>query len=924
MSYPYTRRRSPNSPRRPWYVATLPLFLVTALFAVSALGQRLAPSIPPQDAKALQSISRTLSLATDATSKGLFQATGYSPSSAPPGWASFPLVRKFETLYLAAEQHTPEQGGKLLALMAQSLAQQYDGVRYDPALKEYLSLQPPAQISFAIRIDSTVTLDPKIQRAILAISRYTERGHLGGAAGILQYYFNLPPETAYEILRTSPTNDVALARGLEHVPPEDRHRRLSRLVSSLDSTFRQTAILEHDLDPYRPSKNKNSAIDLVKIEHTSKPDDLDGSPNGPTGGGGGPSPSTPPPAERAEAPSSASRFSEAPQEVYKTRVHEWYGSGPVVFEEMVAVEGGFGGIVFGNSFKALSPKRLTNAEYLGLAPTEGQLIFHFADGSEATYGPVELGDVYAARTLVYGEGNNPSPLRNDQGVGLIGIEGRHSYYDVVDSEIAQIGIRFSVVVYPAISRVALGRSALMCDILPIGRVQLETLVRQFDKSKIEMLYQAIPADVGNWKITDAPVTISLAKDQIVVRNSKHPSSPNTFLSIREFRRGKRTYDPMLTPKFEAFAPVLTAASPDYQHLSQFVPVFDLFRWASSQGVEIGISPENGNPAKDQMVPDWVVVETNGYRFLFNGASVSPLQDLRAKVEHSLAEERSTAPAEWQTQLRAMESPWLKYAGTLEATEFEREQMRSDMVNFYQLSQRLHAAARASLVEEDYEDVQQSTGARLASYSYQNADPKQYEKPLEDLDKFEIGLLPSEEGRIRQKNLTWSKHRLRIADLERDANSQATSFPEDRAVLAQFSDLLTVDKRKPCEMLKGPSVLKLASDFQDSYSESFRKMRSEIDDYFSHAQPTVQRKFRSFDPEDWGTPEFREFLQEKAPSLYRTQEPVLLNLAEVQSKMEKAEHDEEQATDDCEELISTSFPKFKAWSNLLISYEAVQP
>src|SRR5271163_1193584 len=104
--------------------------LLALLAAGTIAGQRLDSSIGPQDSKALLSISRALALTSDATSASLFQSVGFPPGAPPPGWASFPIVRKIESAYLAAEHSRPGEGANVLALLAQSLAQQYDGVKY--------------------------------------------------------------------------------------------------------------------------------------------------------------------------------------------------------------------------------------------------------------------------------------------------------------------------------------------------------------------------------------------------------------------------------------------------------------------------------------------------------------------------------------------------------------------------------------------------------------------------------------------------------------------------------------------------------------------------------------------------------------------------------------------------------------------------
>jgi len=80
----------------------------------------------------------------------------------------------------------------------------------------------------------------------------------------------------------------------------------------------------------------------------------------------------------------------------------------------------------------LIEKQPLKIEYLALSDSARQLLIHFSDSSQASYGPVEYGDVYPAYNIVYGDGKGMPAFRDGQGMPLLGIEKRHAHYDLVD------------------------------------------------------------------------------------------------------------------------------------------------------------------------------------------------------------------------------------------------------------------------------------------------------------------------------------------------------------------------------------------------------------------------------------------------------------------------------------------------------------
>jgi hypothetical protein len=933
--------------RRAFSTAYKTSLVVIVLLVSGVLAQKLTSSISEPEGKALIGLSRILAAAPASTSANVLRDVGYNPTNVPPGWANYPMVRKIETVYLAAEQARPKQGSYALALMARSLAQQYNSVNYDPILKAYLDLSVPPEALTFVSLTQYEKPDPTIQRAILAISRYAERGRLGGPAGILQFHFNLPPEAAYDILRSSASNEEAISRGLARISPERRQAYLERLISRLDDSFPDTAPFERDLDPFRPHKRGHTSGPIITDEHTSPPDNSrpSGSGGGGVGGGGsGTSVSTDKPrsiepgggseTRVGTEPASTSEFIRHPQETYETRVPEWYGSAPVAFEEMVVVEGGAGGVVFGNAFKSLIQKQPVGMEYLPLSDSGGQLIIHFSDNSEASYGPVDTGDVYAAYHIVFGDGKAMPEFHEGQGVPLLGIENRRTHYDLVDDSIDREGVIFSVVAHPALSHVALGRSVLMCDVLPIGRTRLQELIRQVDETKVPEINKAMPADVGDWKITDASISLTIDQDQILIKNPGRKSSHGTFLTSREYRSGESKFAPDLISAYEAFVPTLIEASPDYKRLNEFVPVFDLFRWVHARHVSVSNMP-NLSASAPQTIPDWVATADGGITLLFNEDSVTPLQALRSKVEHRVAELQKGAPDSWQQQLSKIDNAWMDYATAEEQIDLVeshyRERANASYRSELQLIRILESSSETTQYRHDVaESSLNETIRRALSEDADEASLRElYDEQDKDLETIEVGLVPSAKDDIHARHVTMREGNWQLVPLRRAARQRLDAAPTGPQIYELVTRLLPADEQETIKELRtkvdqasgAPTMSD--DDKADDAQDALEKIDWKIRKHFSQAAPALKKKFESFDFLDWDTPEFDVFLHRAAPSLWTARKEASARLEEVRKHETEAVEAAESAQKQIDSILEKNFPGLATWAKLLTSYDVVK-
>src|SRR5271168_279093 len=102
------------------------------LAGLAGLYGQLTSTINRNEAQAIEKIAEFVSAGQgDAIDAQLNQIGFHPPSNIPEGeWRNFPTVRKLDTAFLMAEQNAPKQGGgRMLALLSQSLAQQYQPLR---------------------------------------------------------------------------------------------------------------------------------------------------------------------------------------------------------------------------------------------------------------------------------------------------------------------------------------------------------------------------------------------------------------------------------------------------------------------------------------------------------------------------------------------------------------------------------------------------------------------------------------------------------------------------------------------------------------------------------------------------------------------------------------------------------------------------
>ena len=180
-------------------------------------------------------ISAIHSLLPPNESGELIASLGYKPNIPDQAWNAFPAVRVGGGL-VAADQQKPGTGKLFLAQITRRLAQKSERVQYHPALAPLLAEFPAGgQIKFAqiTPTPSEVRLPRNIIDSINAIAMYADGGALHGSHGILNFSLGLAPDTAYEILRSVPTVQDALVKGLIAAGVPRYVRRIADLAIQL-------------------------------------------------------------------------------------------------------------------------------------------------------------------------------------------------------------------------------------------------------------------------------------------------------------------------------------------------------------------------------------------------------------------------------------------------------------------------------------------------------------------------------------------------------------------------------------------------------------------------------------------------------------------------------------------------------------------
>ncbi len=528
------------------------------------------------NSEAIELLAGLCNSGVDKTSSMLEEIGFVVPSNLKSEWKAFPAIRKIETAYFAAESISKKNGQQMLALMSQNLAQQYESIHFEPALKDFLKEKMSyrsLQFGTLIVDVGESPLDIKLKNAISSICKYSDANLLGGAQGILKHKFGLSDEVLYDVLRKARSNTDALAIGLSKskVPPSFQER-LKGIVKEITSSY----------EAARYDK------DLLKVlnKDTPKPHVPIAAVNGARGK-----------SMQANLNKSYRKFRQIS-----------YPSG-FAFKTMRVNIRGFGGVIFGNEFISDINVQLNSMQFIPDKNNQniGVWQFIFSDNSIKTISPVLAEDLFIAERIIFGVKDHDVSFNHGEGVGLVGISEPLQF---MDSNF-MVNRRFKIITHPSLYNRELGACAAAVDAIPITKKGLleklskELEIKELNEFKVWSLDSA-----STWKITDVPLSISFNdQDEIVTTRIDCPSGGNcrnSYLMMTGFYDSKEY--PIEVTSFYSALPTLTKYSPEYARINQFAKIFTIMRWATSLGVSFQ-HPLN-EPNMIQHLPYLIINDSN--------------------------------------------------------------------------------------------------------------------------------------------------------------------------------------------------------------------------------------------------------------------------------------------------------------------------
>jgi hypothetical protein len=704
------------------------ILALAALIATAEVNPAQQPLTPAEKA-AIEIVAAHSSSGPDNIGQ-MLNGIGYSPDI--PGFKAFPVVRKIEAAYLAAEQGKPGSGKLVIALLSKQIGNKYESARQDPTLKFYAALPAdPTQLKFVEAI-SRPRPGPQVTTAIATLADYSDGNALGGPQGVLRDYFGLPADRVYDILRSSDSTADAITKGINWVPESQRHRRLSDLVAEIDRAYDGAAMMEASLNEYRPKppetkaqakpveqkpQNKadqkphtpvvspiNDAGNSPPNGHFWSPDDplnpyTPPNPASPRGGGGsGGSGGTGEFLSMANEDRGEEKFGNFVGNRYTNGSSEFVAGGggggtrvieaveQGVFEAVVEGEGGFGGIVFGNSVvETPGLGKLISLSWIPASDDEGQqtgrIAFDFRQTSQGAtrlahkfYGPVLLEDAYAAYRIVYSHEGLPR-WSTGQGIGIMSLYDREDFIDCDANRPANHSVYWRSLLNPALLNTDLGKSAEMVDSLPIVPNKFAAMIDGDDTSELSIdVGKWLATTPGTWKFIDRPMVIGSIGERIIIRptpGANLPGDEARFIDVRPFEEDplvallqslEKSRESPFTAGFARLFPQIVRGSHEFSRVNGFAPVLAVFRWAKMSNATVMGS-----------IPDPIKIPTPE-ALLIAGSTIVPARDLppnqireldRANTDKCLSAITAALPAPQAGILTHEQSLWKQAALQLE-------------------------------------------------------------------------------------------------------------------------------------------------------------------------------------------------------------------------------------------------------------------
>ncbi len=520
-----------------------------------------------QTREVLESISKYTSGVSDKTTQ-LLKKQGYTP----PVYLSrefkqYPAIRKLEMAYKAAENAKKNNGKKFLALLSKDLAQRYEGAKYEKPLKDIILKEvKPQKIKFkhSKKLDK-INLPKEIKHQIFSISKYTERGALGGTRGVLKHKFGLHDADVYDILRSSKSSKEAIEIGLSKSKTPPSHReRIRHLSTELQKNYEGARYDKKLIWAAQSNNDKNVSITQKKTpERNEIADSFSNESN-----------NIPKKTNYSRAKTKYNNFMQKNYANPNTRK----------FTAMNGTSRGLGGVIFGSPI--MDESNLPNISHFKFMLSErknsdsleiGTLEFVFEDGTEIIETSVILEDILVANEIIFGEDEN---FVEGNGIGLAGIYQDMDYLNDM--------VRWEAITHPAVQNLELAWSCLLSDVLPMASKDVWSSVEDNILMKDSILlaewFDALPS---TWKIMDIPLSIRFKDGRLVYTRSdldQNEVVDDAFLRMQGFYYDYWGEEIIKEDEeFYKLIPLLTSNIEEYKRLNDFAKVLSLFRWAKSKG-----------------------------------------------------------------------------------------------------------------------------------------------------------------------------------------------------------------------------------------------------------------------------------------------------------------------------------------------------
>ncbi len=488
---------------------------------------------------------------------------GYRPQNKE--WNGYPVINKLRIAYIAAEEANAGDGEKVLSRIAKEVYKKYDGAKDDLEVRKLNDIEAKDQFDFLhpTNLDE-IKLDPEIRKGIESISKYTEKGALGGTRRILLDFYGLSKDEAFDILSRSRSSKEALEVGITKakIPPKQKVR-MAEIVETI-------------------TKKYDSARHDVAFEKFLK---------------------APPPYRYVDEVAKKKKLDINQHYVSKTKALEIYKRYLIKeypdpesrkYQQSIKRKKGFGGIIFGSSVE-VSPdlgsiKRVNWIPYYeegsdSITKT-GMLEVTFEDGSQQIVPLLFEEDVFLANQIL---NNSEIPYKSEDGIGLVGIE----YIDLEPQKIQ----RGKPILHPDIFGHELGWACVITDFIPGADLDIINSLKEGGCTKKELVLAKkwLSNVETSWKITDVPMIISNNGEVIEVKSNYKDNLDKAFLRMFSFHNLADTAAE--EKEFRQLLPPLTNSINEYERLNQFAKVLGLFRWFNEQNVQLIGLPEF-SPAYD--------------------------------------------------------------------------------------------------------------------------------------------------------------------------------------------------------------------------------------------------------------------------------------------------------------------------------------